>query len=206
MQWLTNQVRVFIKVINYSKTSPLSGWKGNKKKYLHLPSVPGRSCRFPLCPSHSQCHSGPWKVGCHSTGCRGWPPDSTGHSACRRRTPHLWTPPPLLEPCTLPSHTAREGRDSIKFVCVRLMRPCCECKSYRCGKLWGCYGGAGTAELHSTSQVKITDLNWGDLGWEGEMDRNYAVSLCTSQSPSEALMTVKSHLLYQCIHRGCSPA
>lgn len=34
---------------------------------------------------------------------------------------------------------------------------------YWCGEFWSGYGGAGTAEFHSTSQIKITDLNRGNL-------------------------------------------
>lgn len=34
---------------------------------------------------------------------------------------------------------------------------------YRCGELWSRYGRTGTAELHSTPQIKITDLYWGHL-------------------------------------------
>lgn len=68
---------------------------------------PGRFCRFLRGPSHSRCHSGPWRGGCRSTGCRGWPRDSRGHSACRRKRPRPWTPPRPLEPCTPLSRTGR---------------------------------------------------------------------------------------------------
>lgn len=34
---------------------------------------------------------------------------------------------------------------------------------YRCGELRGRYGGAGTAQLHSAAQVKVTDLHWRHL-------------------------------------------
>lgn len=48
---------------------------------------------------------------------------------------------------------------------------------YRCGELWRRYRCTGAAELHSTSQVEITDFNWGHLGRNIEENHYYALCL-----------------------------
>lgn len=55
---------------------------------------------------------------------------------------------------------------------------------YRRGELRGRYGGAGAAQLHSAAQVKVTDLNWGDLV-EAEWRR--ALAMKSHIGSSEAL-------------------
>lgn len=90
-------------------------------------SVPGRFCRFLPGPSHSRYHSGLWRGGCRSAGCRGSPQGSKGHSACRRMRPHRWTPPLLLEPCTLQSHTEKkrmENTQASSDCCIRYIHMC----------------------------------------------------------------------------------
>lgn len=40
---------------------------------------------------------------------------------------------------------------------------------YRCGELWSCYWSTGTAELHSTPKIKVTDFYWRHLKKKNEV-------------------------------------
>lgn len=63
---------------------------------------------------------------------------------------------------------------------------------YRCGELWSRYGRTGTTELHSTSQVKITDLNWGHL--RRKIRKNIILLFSIPLGPTNVFMKASGHL------------
>lgn len=76
---------------------------------------------------------------------------------------------------------------------------------YWCGELWRSYGSAGTAELHSTPQIKVADFYWRHLR-DNRRVKDAFITAVTDIYRDNCLFKNKINSPGRCIHRGCFPA